>query len=100
MEDVKGSSVLVGPDTGNQTLLFDCYLDAKGLNCPLPILKTKVLLNKMRPDEVLFVEATDPHSELDFTAYCARTEHTIIKSECTDGLYRFFIKRALNPKRI
>ncbi len=79
---------------------FDQHLDAKGLNCPLPILKTKVLLNKMNADEVLFVETTDPHSQVDFEAYCARTEHEIIKSELSDGIYRFLIKRALNPRKI
>ncbi len=86
-------------DSDNQ-FKFDQYLDAKGLNCPLPILKAKVLLNKMQPDEVLFVEATDPHSQVDFEAYCARTEHTIINSALSDDVYRFFIKRALNPNKI
>lgn len=90
---------MVTPDPDNQ-IKFDQYLDAKGLNCPLPILKAKVFLNKMQPDEVLFVEATDPHSQVDFEAYCARTEHTIIKSALSDGVYSFLIKRALNPKRI
>jgi tRNA 2-thiouridine synthesizing protein A len=79
---------------------FDQSLDAKGLNCPLPILKTKVLLNKMNADEILFVEATDPHSQVDFEAYCARTSHEIIKFETEDDVYRFFIKRAKNPKNI
>ncbi len=76
------------------------HLDAKGLNCPLPILKSKVLLNKMQPDEILLVEATDPHSQIDFEAYCARTEHQIIKSALVDGVYSFTIKRAHNPKKI
>ena len=75
-------------------------LDAKGLNCPLPILKTKVLLNKMDADEILFVEATDPHSQVDFEAYCARTKHEIIKFELVDDVYRFFIKRAQDPNNI
>ena len=83
----------------NQTA-FDQYLDAKGLNCPLPILKSKLLLNKMQPDEILVVEATDPHSQIDFEAYCARTEHQIIKSNIVDGVYSFTIKRAHNPKKI
>jgi tRNA 2-thiouridine synthesizing protein A len=86
-------------ETDNQ-IKFDQYLDAKGLNCPLPILKTKVLLNKMQADEVLLVEATDPHSQVDFEAYCARTEHTIIDSTLSDGVYSFIIKRALKPKKI
>ncbi len=75
-------------------------LDAKGLNCPLPILKTKVLLNKMNADEVLFVEATDPHSQVDFEAYCARTKHEIIKFEIINDVYHFYIKRASNPENI
>jgi tRNA 2-thiouridine synthesizing protein A len=79
---------------------FNQYLDAKGLNCPLPILKTKVLLNKMQADEVLFVEATDPHSQVDFEAYCARTEHTLIKSGLSNNVYGFYIRRAHKPKNI
>lgn len=83
----------------NQTA-FDQYLDAKGLNCPLPILKSKLLLNKMQADEILLVEATDPHSQVDFEAYCARTDHEIIKSTLSEGVYSFTIKRARSPKKI
>ena len=84
----------------NNTVNYSQSLDAKGLNCRLPILKTKVLLNKMNADEVLLVEATDPHSQVDFEAYCARTDHKIIKFEIIDDVYRFYIKRAENPKKI
>ena len=45
---------------------YDQHLDAKGLNCPLPVLKAKVALNKMQPGEILYVEATDPHSTIEF----------------------------------
>ena len=79
---------------------YDEYLDAKGLNCPLPILKTKVLLNKMEPGRVLLVEATDPHSQVDFEAYCARTMHEIIEFEHIDDVFKFFIKRAIKPNKI
>ncbi len=78
----------------------DAYLDAKGLNCPLPILKTKLLLNKMAPAQVLLVEATDPHSRVDFEAYCARTGHRIIAFKEADQLFSFLIERAANPKKI
>ena len=90
---------MVNTRTDNQQP-FDQALDAKGLNCPLPILKTKVLLNKMNPGEILFVEATDPHSQVDFEAYCARTEHKIINTTLIEGVYSFTIKRAHNPKKI
>jgi tRNA 2-thiouridine synthesizing protein A len=91
--------ILTKSESENKTA-FDQYLDAKGLNCPLPILKSKMLLNKMQADEVLLVEATDPHSKVDFEAYCARTEHTIIDSTLSEGVYSFTIKRAHNPKMI
>ena len=77
----------------------DETLDARGLNCPLPILKTKVILNKMQPGEIIYVQATDPHSVIDFEAYCARTDHEIIKMNENDGLYEFYIKRAQNPRK-
>ena len=79
---------------------FHEYLDAKGLNCPLPILKTKVLLNKMEPNKILFVEATDPHSKVDFEAFCARTNHKIIEFYLTKNIYNFYIKRVDKPNKI
>ena len=79
---------------------IDERLDAKGLNCPLPILKTKVVLNKMPPGQVLYVEATDPHSVIDFEAYCARTEHELIKIVKSNDLFEFYIRRAAHPKKI
>jgi tRNA 2-thiouridine synthesizing protein A len=78
----------------------DQILDAKGLNCPLPILKTKVLLNKMQAGEILYVEATDPHSVIDFEAYCARTEHELLNIEEEERLFKFYIRRAENPNKI
>ena len=78
----------------------DQTLDAKGLNCPLPILKTKVLLNKMQAGEILYVEATDPHSVIDFEAYCARTNHNLLQSEEESNLFKFYIQRAENPTKI
>ena len=72
-------------------------LDAKGLNCPLPILKTKVVLTKMRPGEILFVESTDPHAEIDFEAYCARSRHELIKVNHAGDVYEFYIRRAEKP---
>jgi len=79
---------------------IDERLDAKGLNCPLPILKTKVVLNKMRPGQVLYVEATDPHAVIDFEAYCARSEHELIKTVESKDLFEFYIRCAENPKKI
>lgn len=75
-------------------LKYDQSLDAKGLNCPLPVLKAKVALNRMQPGQVLYVEATDPHSEIDFKAYCARSGHELLQLTETGGTFEFYIRRA------
>lgn len=87
------------PESTNQ-IKFAQALDARGLNCPLPILKAKLALNKMQAGEILYVEATDPHSIIDFEAYCARTGHEIIQTNNNDGEIEFYIRRAVNPKKI
>jgi len=89
----------VNEDNSVMTIKEDQTLDAKGLNCPLPILKTKVLLNKMQPGEILYVEATDPHSVIDFEAYCARTNHRLLSINEAEDLFKFYIQRAENPKK-
>ena len=87
-------------DNSVMTIKEDQILDAKGLNCPLPILKAKVLLNKMQAGEILYVEATDPHSVIDFEAYCARTDHKLLNIEEEEKLFKFYIRRAENPNKI
>lgn len=72
----------------------DQTLDVKNLNCPLPLLKTKVMLNKMQAGEILYVEATDPHAIIDFEAYCARTEHTLLRTEKDLDIIKIYIKCA------
>ena len=76
------------------TLKADTTLDAKGLNCPLPVLKTKVALNRMAPGQMLKVEATDPHARIDFEAYCARSGHTLLRIDEIDDVLCFYIRCA------
>ena len=73
------------------------YLDARGLNCPLPVLKAKFALVKMLPGEVLYVEATDPHASIDFQAYCARSGHEILSTATKAEVIHFYIRRAAKP---
>ncbi|MFQ5660168.1 MAG: sulfurtransferase TusA family protein [Gammaproteobacteria bacterium] len=84
----------------NNPVKYDQTLDAKGLNCPLPVLKAKLALNKMQAGEILHVEATDPHSTIDFEAYCARTGHEIIHTTEIEDVLEFYIRRTENPKKI
>ena len=100
MRSHKKTVNLVNEDNSAVTIKEDQTLDAKGLNCPLPILKTKVLLNKMQPGEILYVEATDPHSVIDFEAYCARTNHQLLDIEKQEKLFKFYIQRADSPNKI
>ncbi|MEM7253879.1 MAG: sulfurtransferase TusA family protein [Pseudomonadota bacterium] len=73
---------------------IDQVLDVKGLNCPLPILRTKLALSKMAEGEVLHVLATDPHSVIDFKAFCEKTAHELLRLDRTDTLFQFYIRRA------
>jgi tRNA 2-thiouridine synthesizing protein A len=66
----------------------------------LPVLKTKVMLSRMEPGQVLRVTATDPHATIDFEAYCARSGHELIRAQETDGVAEFLIRCAVNPRRI
>ena len=70
------------------------YLDATGLNCPLPILKSKLALTRMDEGEVLTVDSTDPHSEIDFRAYCARSGHQLLDITHMDEVFRFVIRKS------
>jgi tRNA 2-thiouridine synthesizing protein A len=72
--------------------MADKVLDAKGLNCPLPILKSKKALRDVAPGGTLEVLATDPGSVADFAAFCRMTGHELIKSDSADGIFRFLIR--------
>jgi tRNA 2-thiouridine synthesizing protein A len=72
---------------------FQQELDAKGLNCPLPILRTKKAMNGMEAGQVLRVIATDPGSVKDFDAYCNQTGNTLLSSSEEGGAYTFFIQK-------
>ncbi|PIX96564.1 MAG: preprotein translocase subunit TatC [Hydrogenophilales bacterium CG_4_9_14_3_um_filter_63_34] len=72
---------------------FDKELDAKGLNCPLPILRCKKALNDMTSGQILRVIATDPGSVKDFAAFAKQTGNELLTSAEAGGEYTFFIKR-------
>lgn len=71
----------------------DKVLDAKGLSCPLPIIKTKKAVEAMSPNQVLKVETTDPGSKNDMASWAKRTGNEILKVEEGSGKYTFFIKK-------
>lgn len=72
--------------------MADTTLDAKGLNCPLPILRAKVALKDVPSGGTLEVLATDPGAVADFDAFCNATGHQLLESGEDNGVYRFVIK--------
>lgn len=72
---------------------FNRELDARGLNCPLPILRTKKVLNEMASGEVLRVVATDPGSVKDFAAFAKQTGNELLSSSEAGGEFTFYIKK-------
>ena len=72
---------------------FDKELDARGLNCPLPILRTKKSLNDMLSGQVLRVLATDPGSVKDFQAFSRQTGNELLSSDTASSEFIFFMKK-------
>ena len=72
---------------------FDKELDARGLNCPLPILRAKKALNEMTSGQVLRIIATDPGSVKDFQAFAKQTGNELLSSAENNKEFEFYIKR-------
>jgi len=72
---------------------FNKELDARGLNCPLPILKAKKALAEMITGEVLRVIATDPGSVRDFKAFSKQTGNELLSHLEVSNEFEYFLKR-------
>ncbi|HLV77533.1 MAG TPA: sulfurtransferase TusA family protein [Marinobacter sp.] len=72
--------------------MSDRKLDASGLRCPMPLLKTKLELNAMAPGERIEVLATDAGSSRDIPAYIAMSSHRLVSQSENNGTYRFMIE--------
>ena len=71
----------------------DLELDCKGLNCPLPILKTKKAIDTLQSGQVLKLVATDPGSVNDVNAWSRRTGNPLLASEAADKTYVFYLQK-------
>ncbi|HEX5476402.1 MAG TPA: sulfurtransferase TusA family protein [Burkholderiales bacterium] len=72
---------------------FDKELDARGLNCPLPILRTKKALGDLQSGQVLKVLATDPGAVRDFQAFSRQTGHVLLAHDEANKEFAFFMKK-------
>ena len=72
---------------------FDKDLDARGLNCPLPILRAKKALSDMTSGQVLRIVATDVGSVKDFQAFCKQTGNELLSHSEANKEFTFFLRR-------
>jgi len=72
---------------------FDKELDARGLNCPLPILRCKKSLTDMTSGQVLRILATDPGSVKDFESFSRQTGHALLSQAEANGEFTFFMRK-------
>ena len=71
----------------------DREVDARGLNCPLPILRAKKALADLQSGQVLKIVSTDPGSKRDFAAFMRQTGHEMLHTEDGKGEWAFYIRR-------
>ena len=74
--------------------MADHTRDAKGLNCPLPILKARKALKEVPDNGTLEIVATDPGSVADFEAFCRQTGNELVEHSEDDGVYHFLIRKS------
>lgn len=81
--------------TSYEAYLDQCVarIDAVGLNCPLPLLKTKKALASAKPGDCVYLCATDPNSIRDLTGYAAQAGHVLLVAEESAGLYHFVVEK-------
>jgi tRNA 2-thiouridine synthesizing protein A len=72
---------------------FQKDVDARGMKCPLPILKAKKALNDMQTGDILRVMATDPGSVRDFNAFARQTGNELVSHAEQDAEFTFFLRR-------
>lgn len=72
---------------------FNLELDARGLNCPLPILRAKKSINTLESGQILKIISTDPGSLKDFDSFCKQTGNELLSSEDHGSEFTFLIKK-------
>jgi len=71
----------------------DVVVNAKGLSCPMPIVKAKKAIDGMQSGQLMQLEATDKGSVNDFQSWVKQTKNELVKMEEDNGVFRFFVKK-------
>ncbi len=69
-------------------------LDAKGLSCPMPVVRARLEIDKLANGDVLKVLATDPGSSSDFENFAKMTGHELLDSTEDEGVYTYLIRKS------
>ena len=73
--------------------MADTLVDARGLSCPMPIVKTAQVVKALVSGQTVEVWATDPGSVKDFAAWSKATGNVLVESDVRDGVYRFVLRK-------
>jgi tRNA 2-thiouridine synthesizing protein A len=73
---------------------YDVFLDARGLICPMPLIKARQALMVVEPGATICVVATDPDTVADFSSFCEATGHKLVSSEHKDDVYVHVIEKS------
>lgn len=76
-----------------QKIDSDHVIDASGYNCPVPIIKTKKLIDTILIGQTIKIISTDPGSMMDITTFCEQTKNSLIHQHQIDGSYIFVIEK-------
>jgi tRNA 2-thiouridine synthesizing protein A len=79
--------------TGGMPAMTETVLDARGLQCPLPVLRARKAMQRLTTGALLRVLATDPGTVKDFRAFCRAAGHELLQSETEGGEFRFLIRK-------
>ncbi|MCH8327744.1 MAG: sulfurtransferase TusA family protein [Candidatus Marinimicrobia bacterium] len=80
--------------TETTEVTFDQELDCQGMLCPLPILKTKKVMDTMNAGEVLKMLSTDAGSVNDINAWTRQTGNDLVFATANEGLYTYFLRKS------
>ena len=70
-------------------------IDLRGLNCPLPVLRTRKRLSSLKAGAELLVLTTDPLAAIDIPAFCNEAGHELLESQAVEGGHRFLLRRSV-----
>ncbi len=73
--------------------MADLVLDARSLQCPMPIVKAKKAIDSLQPGQVLEIQATDPGSRADIAAWSRSTGHELLSASEAGGVFTYTVRK-------